>query len=272
MPNIDKCSIDASASSIAYSSRPISLLQDLDSEEEDDYDSDEEEAVAQARLEVFKNRIRAVAPAGSLPVTGPRMSVLAANKIVAMPIGHRGHKELKTRATIVRNVHKKHVGEGDVSIHDDDGDFLVPDQGNIMNSKPKVYIPFSKLAEEDDRSDEDEEEASPKKPGVPVFSPPKPKTDSPEPTKSPSAPSVSRKMSARPQSAPVTLASRRMSGASNGNQGPEVSGGGANCDGPVTSSSRSDEALVQIPLNSRASTAGRRTSMYAPNIQKTGEE
>lgn len=168
---------------------------------------------------------------------------------------------------------RNNLAAGEVSIHDEDVESpkAENDKVNEITAAKRAFVPFSKLAEGEDESESDEEEddASHKKAAIPAFSPARPKTGSPAESR-PGFQSGARKISLRPQSAPQRKRSTAGSLAQDSKSSQEAENDTSSLNsGAVAAHAAPD--LSSVPQQRRASTAGRRTSIYLPNALRTGD-
>lgn len=267
------------ASSSQYSPAESGRAEGFSSEEEDDdHNSIESEMERKHRVNTFMSRLKA--------------SPVVSSKVAA---GGRN------RATIVRKIHRD-LAHGTVSIHDDDNiiqgktDKQMKEEDN-MNAKPKVFIPFATKrmgsVDEDEESDEDTESAA-----AAETAPGTAGTIATNSGISPSRPIISKSSAAatsgpfrspgrklsiptRPVSAPVgrrdsELKASNRSGAANSKATPqdnihyanETFNGKPPSEDAFESQKAVDDSLKELAelakSQRRASTTGRRTSVYAP--------
>lgn len=170
-----------------------------------------------------------------------------------------------------------------MSIHEDslaDADRETEIINEIMNAKPKPFIPFS-LNEDAGDSSEEEDDNITKKPALPVFSSIKPKSENASDSKSPIL-ATARRLSARPQSAPITrqpsmgsnsnLNSSTLIPSANASDVPDIGGENRILNVCSNSSDMSQDSQVKNwqPKNRQTAFGSRRTSIYAPDVNSTG--
>lgn len=173
-------------------------------------------------------------------------------------------------------LHRGLLPAGSVSIHEDDAPD--PDReavDGIMNAKPKAVIPFSSRRLGDvDEEDDDEEEYIEGKPGLPAFSPIRPKTNNSADLKSPLQTSGRKLSVARPQSAPVSrrppVLNKRSSGDADNARHSSTPDSRDASEERSTNCKTPEIDLSFVPQERKSSTMGRRTSIYTLEVARTG--